>query len=403
MDEIKIISSTNTIALPEYNIGQQFLVKEELRTRHGMKYNNIKIVFLTNKFMDVIYQIKSINVDVSATSLKISSSGGNKVIFEDVYYSPEEYTNEFLYLDNERNIRLEINEFYEEIVQLNYSGDDMELINDANILNEFFDIAKNEPISFKKIVNVLQNSVDFYIVYHVNGIHLCHHISNIISLGKLTWDKEENIYAIDNEFDFYTKIEFCNHGYNEMIIHLGEIENIRNSSMYHEVMNIYKGNEFDIKDYMKNPLNINYIYNTFSEISFLSKNDIDKFFKPIYIDESIDFISYVSSRFSIWDYSPRYICNDILDNKLIIDNNIRKSQSIIKYLKNNSDINVFNGDLLDEKMSIDYKDAGGMILKTNSSVNAYLLLDDIYVVATHNEERELLDRKKLVLTLENSK
>jgi hypothetical protein len=262
----------------------------------------------------------------------------------------------------------------------------------ASAIREFKELIKFNQIKSKKQVDDTNKIIRNYLVIPIKNNYLCCFIENIFNPEEYNWIYNEFYFLINQDLTYYIKINF-----NKKIINiLNDIPEINKSKAFNDFYNFYLINKLDISDYLKDPNILNNICKIFKE-DFITENEIEKYFKPVYEDEYIT--AYLKSKLK--QELNIIIKNEEINNQLI-SNSKRKAKAIFNYYKYPTDrhCNIYTGKPINNSHEIIFKDAGGIIIVRGMNVQYfYTLIDDIYVESTYSEESDIKDRKKIVDTL----
>lgn len=425
---MKIVPSIEIENFSKYKKGQQFLIVNEYKDEDSeMPYNNIQIAFLMDIFLNAVYTINGVDNNV-AIDFEDIPTGKNDEYEDEIIehnfnyagYNSKEFERTFLMLDKEKNIKIELSRFYEEDIDFDKTDNLGSKSQEIDKLIIFKDIARTcTYINTKRVVDFEKHKVEFYLLCKIDDNYICHYIYNSIDTSKYGWYIHEETYLVNQEFTKFSNIAFIEK--DNIINKLATIESINKKYSFDEFIQIYKGNTFDIKDYLKNPSGIEDVFKIFDNTYFLYSSNIRKYYEPIFEDKSIEFIAYFDTRFTHgWSSDDiKFNYNSKLggasyEHKQPLENDKRKAKSIANSLRGGDCIDIHTGEILSDTgkfaVTLKYKDIGGILLNKlekedshRSYTQCYTWLDDIYVSATKEEENELLDRIKMLAVLESTR
>ena len=261
----------------------------------------------------------------------------------------------------------------------------------------FFNIKNNEKSYYENIIQPDLNMFTFHFHCKISdNTYLYINCKNIIK--NYHWGFNKNVYVCDLKSEDICEI--CNFDRNQLINLLGQLDCNKNSSDFNKLKKMVKIINYDIKDYLNDNSILKEITDFYSDINFLSKHDIEKFFLPIYQNE--DFKGYLNSRYTCFHSLDKilYTCsndNDIETYKKI-------TLEIRDFLLHHIDvrINPYTGEILDKDYKKVYEDAEHLMIQSiELSFAKYYFHkhDNIFISANQEEINEILELKKTIDTL----
>ena len=212
------------------------------------------------------------------------------------------------------------------------------------------------------------------------------------------WQMKEYFYLYDEENEYYYEMNDFDV---KQLFNLLETLNI-NLNEFEKFKQAYKIMHYDVEDYLKDNSILNDIINFYSDIPFLKKQNIKKFFKPIY--ETDNFKGYFKSRYSNKLYYSEILYAYDSDNKEELKINKRITAEIMNYLlKKDSAINIYTGKILnnDYNFHVDYEDSEHLIIDSKDYCVSryYVKYNGIYVSATIEERNEMIELQETIKKL----
>ena len=377
-DNVDIIRSKE---LSNVNFGEldkfhQFVLIDEEIESNGMKYNPTSLCFLAENHMDCLYQFEKQSISLIF----------NDNQFGDRYMSKiNKKTCNYLTV-NDTNIELE------NIDKIHSYFDFIDLL--KTIISE-----QKSEVKFKKIYYKNSNQYEFYLVLPLDDNYLIYNINNFIKPHNNYWGTVTYCYIVNKDFNYTCSIvETC---YGDILEKIKEIGIIKDSKEFDYFMNtilpLHKTNHVNYTNYDKYKKVFHEVFNE------IEPSDIDNFFKPIYINEDINFKAYLNNimLFRSNDYKIIYIYDGLSDE--ILEREKRKTRAVIEYSKHTDNIDIYSGELItpSSDLELKYKEHNGLIYvnKRSSLYIYYTRLDNIYVPATDDESKEIFERYNLIIKL----
>ena len=365
---------------------QQFISMDNINYSEKEKekdYNSkITTTIFCNVCMDCIYHFESMSIDTSCCT-HISDYDSNEI--HSTSFSTD--MDDFYYLNiNNKNIR---------VPQFRKHNFDLHFAEVVDILIS----ESNNQIYCKDFYKLNNHEFDLLIPFD-NG-YLLYKIDNNILPKEYHWKTTLQMFIINKNL---TKVYILDREVRQQNMLytiqdiLNEIQNLditKDSKYFDYYMNtIIPLHEITFKEFDKYE---NTFYELFNEIK---PNEIKKFFKPIYENEKYNFKVYkMNNMLNYYKYSTLFQMYDKNIDDKILKNEKRKSEAVFDYLINKSRIDIYTGEVCENKyLKLVYRDSEGIIFNNRdySSYMYYILLDNIYVIANRIESREISNRKGLL-------
>ena len=282
---------------------------------------------------------------------------------------------------------------------LNVRINDYKKIPEFEKMKIFFNIKNNEKSFYENIIQPDLNMFTFHFHCKISDdTYLYINCENTIK--DYYWTFNKDVYVCDLKTELICEI--YNFDKNKLIDLLEQLDCNKNSSDFNKFKKMIKIIDYDIKDYLKDNSTLKEITDFYSDVNFLSKHDIEKFFLPIY--QNKDFKGYLDSRYTCF-YSLnmiRYTCSNNNDIEIYKKITLEIRDFLLRY--NNVHINPYTGEIINEDYEKVYEDAEHLMIQNIESPFAKYFFhkhDNIFISASQEEINEILELKETIDTLLN--
>lgn len=402
VNNVIITDNILNINLNELNLEQQIIVLEEKNN-----YKNIQSYFLFSKPFKNIFCFNETNCNLSLETYNDITEMESKP--EADYYS-------LLQIENNK-IEILIDEYdSDSMYDFDEDCDNYKLIIARRDFMSEFNLNFSDSVTYNKKNNTIK--ISYVSLMDLNDCYLSINIDNVLNPKKYYWNKNINISILNKELNKYTNIKI-----EKSIKHLIDVlTNVHKNNQYSiqrclDFLNVYN---YSIKEIIDDNEKLYLIKKCFESVYCLEENEIEKYFKPVLIDEKNKFKAYFNSFYTYHSPEPyiiyKYRSDDYFFDKLTIFK--RKAKSIIESLTQESTIDIYSGQCIDNDWIERYKDYEYLIItrknksesnnysniiSRNEILKYYELIDNIYVdvdfVNRQSVRDTINDRIKLVKTL----
>lgn len=389
IDNFKIINKLEDLDFDSLNIGDKFIELHSFKSEN-VEQNTINIGCLQYNFHS-FYNFLLLNNNLETTGFIDN--------FIDIDSKTLSKNLNILLIEN--NI-ITINSFHKKFIY--DKNDDNDFCVLCNLINNNDRISSNTIYSKKNNCHILK----YYILIDMGLYYLCFIVINNINLNQKRLLQRIDCFILDKDIPGLEYIKFCCDDINNLS---NALLNIKKSLSEEEknkldilICNIERKN-MEISQIIKNETMMNKLYKSIENSEFDYVSVINQLLSPILVDDKYNYKAYINTLnnynadiFSIYsDNAPiEEICN--LE---------RKAESILKYntLEEYRIINIYTGEIINNKYKILYNDCDGIILIVDSFSNGsrifFKKILDVYcIVYKNNEKKEIIERyetyKKLI-------
>ena len=294
-----------------------------------------------------------------------------------------DYSNDFIYLLNLNNtkIKLDIKNIY-----------DKNLIYKDNIINSKFSnilptvYNNSKKITCNKITNYVRNNCNYIFSLFVScgDYNIFIVLETEINLKNYNIQSQSYTYIYDD--NYVARVDGLN-----IIDILKEMDFVKESDDFYLFLKYLIVYDINIKEYINN----DHVKNAMNEIYDMNNIQIAKYFKPIYENKDYDFKAYFSYTTFVSELYYKYDDKNIDDE--ILKNEKRKAEAVFRYITEQSQIDIYTGNLLTDHVKQVYTDYNGKVLKDRfNRLYFYTKIDDIYVISNHDESCDITSRYRLM-------